>query len=293
MNDIQQKEVDTMLRAGTLTWQERDAIIVAISPLIESGYSGFRSRFTVSGFDSNLKFIIKNLLDVYVVVNGMSGLTEKEIVQKLNRAKGYTIKIKEAQNNLTRQVSFIYRQGAEDQVAKFIEFIASVFEALKEVCLLNGGHRYFQNINKNLIDDWIEELKIRFTTNLLKTQKELFEKNKKPLPNATGATEKKNNPTLTTDQIALIHFYQRSQITRDNAKEVAENNDHSSGEHLFQKYTYYTSQANRRAKPDPFSDKKLRNKIKLFESVLPHLQLSDTSLLRDEIKVLRNHLTSE
>jgi hypothetical protein len=169
----QLQEIYNLRNAGTLTWLERNATIKAITPLIDRGYEDFTSKFKVSGFDLGLKNLIGSLLMPYVLFNDTSALEEKELFVKLTRAKGIVVNIIETQRILTRQVSVIYRKQSEDDVAKFIEFTRFVFEALNDVCYQNSSHHYFQNMYKKVIDDWIDDLKIKFTPRLYKTQRDL------------------------------------------------------------------------------------------------------------------------
>ena len=86
-----------------------------------------------------------------------------------------------------------------------------------------------------------------------------------------------NTRELKVPEIALIHFYNCIQITRENANEIATQHGYTaklSGEGLFQDYTHYSSQANRTGKPDPFSNKKLKNntvKFAAFEKMIASL----------------------
>ena len=106
-----------------------------------------------------------------------------------------------------------------------------------------------------------------------------------------------NNPKgLKINQIALIHVYERKQMTRENAKGIAEKYGYTSknsGEGLFQDYTFYCSPANRKEKPTPCTPKKLKNKIALFESVIEHLTMPAIERANDEIKILKSLFESE
>ena len=108
-----------------------------------------------------------------------------------------------------------------------------------------------------------------------------------------------NLPTqgkLKVKQIALIHVYNGKTIIRENADSIASEygyNSKKSGEGLFQDYTLYASTANRKAIPDPFSKKKLRNKIELFESINQYLTDAGKIRAKDEIQILKNYLDKE
>jgi hypothetical protein len=105
-------------------------------------------------------------------------------------------------------------------------------------------------------------------------------------------TEKKNEG-LKIDQIAIIHVYEGNQITRDNGNEIAKQYNHNSGEKLFQRFTYFSSTANRKGKPTPCTPKKLKNKIELFESIIPHLSNPARLRANDELQTLKTIYESE
>lgn len=108
----------------------------------------------------------------------------------------------------------------------------------------------------------------------------------------TNSNEKKLGVKL----IALIHAYKGIHITKVNANEIASNygyKSETSGTGLYQDYLLYYSRNERIKKIYPFTIKKAENKIKLFESVLPHLS-GDTKLKAiDEINILKNNLESD
>ena len=94
---------------------------------------------------------------------------------------------------------------------------------------------------------------------------------------------------LSLRQIALIHYYRGEHITRDNAVAVAEENGFSSktsGEALYQKFSSYCSNADRKALPD--TKKKIENKILLFESILEYLSGNEKTKAIDELKIIKS-----
>lgn len=95
-------------------------------------------------------------------------------------------------------------------------------------------------------------------------------------------------PEFTINQIALKYVYSEIQITRVNSDEIIKNYGHNSGEKLFQQYTYFRSTSNRKAKPQPCTPKKLRNKIDLLESIIPLVPSEKQQRIRDEILILKN-----
>lgn len=98
---------------------------------------------------------------------------------------------------------------------------------------------------------------------------------------------------LKIDQIALKYAYENKQITRENGNEIAKKYGHNSGEKLFQRFTYWLSSTNRKAKPTLFTPKRLKNKIELFESVIPYLSENNKKRAIDEIKILKTIYDNE
>lgn len=98
------------------------------------------------------------------------------------------------------------------------------------------------------------------------------------------------NKKLKIKQIALIHVYNGKSITRENSNQVIQKYGHNSGESLFQKFTFYSSTTNRKGKPNPYTLKKLKNKIELLESVLSFIQKDKQQRALDEISILKNIL---
>jgi len=98
---------------------------------------------------------------------------------------------------------------------------------------------------------------------------------------------------LTINQIALKYVYEGLQITRENSKKIAKQYGHNSGEKLFQRFTYYTSSANRKGKPTPCTPKKLDNKIKLIERVIEILPIDKQERAKDEVSILKKIYEAE
>lgn len=97
-------------------------------------------------------------------------------------------------------------------------------------------------------------------------------------------------PPLSHNQIALINYYNGITITEGNAAGIANKSgwiNKTSGRKLWQRYLYFTSNANRNAIPDNPTPTTKRNKIKLFESVLPYLNETGKQKAEAEIKVLK------
>jgi len=95
----------------------------------------------------------------------------------------------------------------------------------------------------------------------------------------------KQKPEFTIKQIALIHVYSGEQITRKNCDNIIKKYGHNSGESLFQKFTFFSSGANRKGRPTPCTPKKLQNKIELLESVLKHVPTDKQHRINDEVSI--------
>lgn len=100
-------------------------------------------------------------------------------------------------------------------------------------------------------------------------------------------------PELKIDQIALKYAYESFQITRKNGDGIAKKHGHNSGEKLFQRFTYYSSPANRKGKPSPCTPKTLGNKIKLIESVMELLPTDKQQRAKDEVSILKKIYEAE
>ena len=116
-----------------------------------------------------------------------------------------------------------------------------------------------------------------------------------PIPKTRLSSKKlKKTEKLSHKQIALKYVYEDILITRGvKADEIARKFGHTSGETLYQDFTYFSSAANRKGKPTLCTPKKLSNKIKLLESVLTHLSESAKKQAKDEIKILKSIYESE
>lgn len=175
-----------------------------------------------------------------------------------------------------------------------------------------------KEFSENAIKDSKSRLQLTFTNENYKTKvngsfnpqilnvaKALFEYEKlyqlaetKVLPKALPPQqmEVKNSnikPIITINQIALKFVYENLQITRDNGNEIAEKNGHTSGEKLFQRFTFYSSTANRKGKPTACTAKKLKNKIELIESVILLLPQTSQQKAKDEVLILQTILEME
>lgn len=103
----------------------------------------------------------------------------------------------------------------------------------------------------------------------------------------------KQKPELKIDQIALKYAYEGLQITRENGNKIAKEYGHNSGEKLFQRFTYFSSSANRKGKPNLCTPKKLDNKIKLIESIIELLPTEKQERAKDEVLILKKIYEAE
>jgi len=131
-------------------------------------------------------------------------------------------------------------------------------------------------ISENRLDDFINQC-----NRILKYR----------LVGQTKAPQQSNK--LKIDQIALKYAYEELQITRDNGNRIAKEYGHNSGEKLFQRFSHYSSAANRKGKPTLCTPKRLINKIKLIESIIDLLPIDKQERAKDEVLILKNIYDAE
>jgi hypothetical protein len=82
---------------------------------------------------------------------------------------------------------------------------------------------------------------------------------------------------LTLRETALKAYYEGSTIQKSEGK-------------VYQHFTFYCSNANRKGKPNPFTHLKLKNKINLFERVIELLPKDKKGRAIDELKIINSYL---
>lgn len=131
-----------------------------------------------------------------------------------------------------------------------------------------------------------------FSTNYLDCGITLgFEKMQKD--NLLSQSNSNQEKKLKIDQIALKYAYEGLQITRENGNEIAKEYGHNSGEKLFQRFTFFSSSANRKGKPNLCTPKRLDNKIKLIESIIELLPTDKQERAKDEVSILKKIYEAE
>jgi hypothetical protein len=108
----------------------------------------------------------------------------------------------------------------------------------------------------------------------------------------TGSSSVKTNSkkALSINQYALIQFYEGRLITRENCSEKVKECGNMSGEKLYQRFLFYSS-SDRRARPD--TNRQLRNKIKLFESIMGSLSRKARERAEMDLARLRGYMDYE
>ena len=203
---------------------------------------------------------------------------------EVNKDKSQT-QIKEILKNLTTFTGQLkiaypteYYKPKEHRVLSFAQAVDSKgkFSTMDYAGLIAGCNEFIMHNVLKLYGKLIESL-----DELLKYANE----GKPEIPVTIISGNKKLS--LTLNQIALIYAYKNIAITRDNGNSIAKEYGHTSGAGLFNRFTGFSSH-NRRAKPFPFSRKKLENKITLFESITEHLTGQPLKLALDEINILKS-----
>jgi len=165
------------------------------------------------------------------------------------------------------------------------EFIQGAIAELK-----NNLTNYL--VNNNHISDKSETPIYLRDIRLYLEYSNLLDQPQQPTTGQEQQTEKPK-PELKIDQIALKYAYEGLQITRENGNEIAKKYGHNSGEKLFQRFTYFSSPANRKGKPNLCTPKKLDNKIKLIESIIELLPTDKQERAKDEVSILKKIYEAE
>ena len=131
---------------------------------------------------------------------------------------------------------------------------------------------------------------VRILKEWLKGEKE-FVKEIKPYLKDVKRTEP--NEKLTINQIALKLFYEGEIISKENCNDIINEYGHKSGDKLYQRFTYYSSTANRKANPHPLTQKRFQNKIELFKSVIGLLSEEGKERALDELNILKDNYKIE
>lgn len=189
------------------------------------------------------------------------------------------------QDGIKNQIIFQAQQQKEilntEQFKEYINYeIENAQKSMQRTFLTEQQNKNYLNDNhrktriKNYI--WNKE-RIKALNNILSNGNEI----------------KKNTPKYSLSQIALKYVYENRSITRENGNLIASEYGYKSGEKLFQKFTYYSSSANRKGKPTLCTLKKIQNKIDLIESVIDILTNGNKNRAIDEVKILKSILENE
>jgi len=102
--------------------------------------------------------------------------------------------------------------------------------------------------------------------------------------------QKKNE--LSLSQLALKLVYQGIQMNRNSAGDIAAKYGFQ-GDSLYNKFLEYSNRTDRKAQPYPYTKVTLRNKIKLFESVIEMLPKEKSTQAIDELNILLNFFKTD
>ncbi|MFC7773316.1 hypothetical protein [Flavobacterium sp. GCM10027622] len=168
----------------------------------------------------------------------------------------------------------LYEKGLLNDIQKVqLELVLSNREL--ELSEINSNKEIDSKTYIKTLKNWFKSEKKFITeiTPLLKTNK--------------SSTEERQKPQLSIKQIALKLVYEGAVVNRNNSQAIVKEYGHTSGEKLFQEYTYFSSQANRKGNPSPQTLKKFDNKIELFESVIQLLSEPHKQRALDELNILK------
>ena len=152
---------------------------------------------------------------------------------------------------------------------------------------------YTKQRNKKIVDDYPKML------NDLEPEKirtgRVFSFCLKELNTLEGVLKELEQPQqkskLSDKQIVLFHIYNGDEITNDNKNDFArryKKGAKTSGHRLYGIFNNYRRTTDRTG--DPGTKRRLQNKIRLIESVIPLLPTEEQKKPKDEIKILNGHL---
>ena len=178
-----------------------------------------------------------------------------------------------------------------DNIAGFILLNYSKDEILK---------RYFDKFMiKNTIFDTISTgifVRIVYVFDMIKYQCFLMGDQHDEAPEKTTddiSKYKKLHEKLKIKQIALIYVYEYDVITRDNAKNIITKYGLTSGDKLYQEFIRFSDVQNRTGKPTPCTQKRIKNRISLIESVIQHLSEKGKQQAEKDLQKLNETYASE
>lgn len=168
----------------------------------------------------------------------------------------------------------------------------------KEYLIAQSAYNYEFNVWLQMQKDWeyrnekqYEKLLTREIFEEFLAQRNSVTTNSNPLELTTGNL---NKPKPTIRQIALICHYSDRTVTRETAKAIVTEYKHTSGDALFNLYSFYRSKANRTGTEN--TKKKNDNKLQLFESVLtyfPSDNIAAKGKIEADLVVLRAAIEKE
>jgi PBP1b-binding outer membrane lipoprotein LpoB len=202
---------------------------------------------------------------------------KNELYSMLNAAKSGTLSYAEMKDKTIEQLNEETIQYCIEELKnERADGLGSVTFSVHLNSLTKGRFNHHLNYN--------EVLQIEFA---------ILEAFKKAIELLPPQPIEKQKSKLTINQIALKYAYEGLQITRENGNEIIKQYGLTSGEKLFQRFTYYTSIANRKGKPIGCTPKKLRIKIKLIESVIELLPIEKQQRAIDEVSILEKIYEAE
>jgi len=98
---------------------------------------------------------------------------------------------------------------------------------------------------------------------------------------------------LTLKMIALKYVYENKYITKENCNDIAKQFGYNSGQKLYQEFTIFIKQENRKGEPKDPTAKKYKNKIELIQSVINILDDSYKPKAIDELNILSSKYENE
>ncbi len=100
--------------------------------------------------------------------------------------------------------------------------------------------------------------------------------------------EKEKETKVSIKEIALLHIYLGTVITKENVSDLVKSYGYSSGDKLYNEYTSFLKVASRRRLPEQCTPLKYRNRLALFEKVIEMLPEEKKEAARVDLKHIKD-----
>jgi hypothetical protein len=193
------------------------------------------------------------------------------------------MKLEEFRNKYNRGAMALYLKEADNYNGNLVDYWESY------LLMYKNEFEDFGDIEKLVIT---LDLNLRVEHNILaKNFIEFCESEIRKIKNTLEhkPQQYKTGTKLSIQQVALKLVYEGKHLTRETAREIIKEYGHNSGDGLYNAYSKYSNSNDRTAHPNPFTERKLKNKINLFEFVVNILEEPYRLRAESELDILKSY----